>query len=467
MPPRRDAAQSANLDSLREEAARLEREANESTERSPHLHLLEKREEMFMDEDCLFRSEDWNRRSKHQKYLKPKKGTRHFYQRVVNSWSLVEEGTDRLVIPDFAQRNDSNDNRVYQLFGFVNPLNDGARRGSRSLSGFTPLYKRRSHENLWQMQTRLMVVAVKTPYMGHLEFYGCTVPCVIFPSAILPQVVYGVQNPDPNFVPFWKAAVARWAVEEALGNEVGLRPWRDVELAGPRPWYFNAWAMRVLRLEHGLPPTHPDDSPRPAMLGACRRSGPVAQRRAPTTEAEWLAIPTEQCDSGDDEEGDSDAGSINDDVARGLPTSAHWDPETKKSTTPRGTVPHPHPDVVARELERNKRFDDRMGARAEDQERRARRARSRAALAPTARPEPGARADRKATQAHRRAAGRSGPTFRDRMTASASTAPRPKRRVDRQAGPADDAETPQHLVDPDLAPPATGGRERRLSAGSH
>ncbi|KAG9079047.1 hypothetical protein FRC06_007984 [Ceratobasidium sp. 370] len=101
------------------------------------------------------------------------------------------------------------------------------------------------------------------------------------------------------------------------------------------------------------------------MLGACRRVGPVSQRRAPKTEAEWLAIPEEQCDSGDDEEGDSDAGSINDDVERGLPTSAHWDPETKKSTTPRGDVPHPYPEVVERELERNRKYDELVVARSQ------------------------------------------------------------------------------------------------------
>jgi hypothetical protein len=169
-----------------------------------------------------------------------------------------------------------------------------------------------------------------------------------------------VQNPDSRYKPFWNATLAVWAVEHALGNTEMLRPWVDVDLAAPRPWYFSNWAMRVLRYEHGLPPTHPNDPPRRAMLGACRRTGQAADRRAPKTEEEWLAISLDKCDIGDDEEGDSDAGSINDDVERGLPTSSHWDPDTRKSTTPRGNVPHPHPAIVQAELERNRRYEERI-----------------------------------------------------------------------------------------------------------
>jgi hypothetical protein len=176
-----------------------------------------------------------------------------------------------------------------------------------------------------------------------------------------------VQNPDSRYKPFWEATIAVWKVEHALGREEMLKPWVDVDLAGPRPWYLSNWAMRVLRYEYGLPPTHPDDPPRRAMLGACRRTSRAADRRAPKTEAEWLAIPLDQCDSRDDEEGDSDAGSINDDVERGLPTSSHWDPLTKKSMTPRGAVPHPYPAVVQAELERNRIYEERIAQGGQEQ----------------------------------------------------------------------------------------------------
>jgi hypothetical protein len=159
--------------------------------------------------------------------------------------------------------------------------------------------------------------------------------------------------------------LAVWAVEHALGNAEMLKPWVDVDLAAPRPWYFSNWAMRVLRYEFGKPPTHPNDPPRRAMLGACRRATRAADRRAPKTEEEWLAIPLEKCDSGDDEEGDSDAGSINDDVERGLPMSSHWDPDTKKSTTPRGDLPHPYPAVIEAELARNRNYERRRASGAE------------------------------------------------------------------------------------------------------
>ncbi|KAG9100215.1 hypothetical protein FRC06_004393, partial [Ceratobasidium sp. 370] len=367
MPPHTNTTSTAPLDVLRREATRLARLAEQAPQKQPQLHQLNLPASRYQDEKQLFRTEKWNSSDKLQAHLKLAKGTIRSYQRVMNCWSLLVEHTDQMTIPEFASRTDPTDKRRYHLLGFVNPLNDGARRGSRTLSGFTPLYKRRSHEDLWQMQTKIIVATVGTPYMDTLEFFGCRIPFVIFPSADYKAVLYGVQNPDRYYVPFWNAAMARWAVQHALGNELALKPWKDVDLAAPRPWYFNNWAMRVLRLEHGLAATHDDDPVRPAMLGACRHEQPAARRRAPTTEAEWLAIPEERCDPGDDEEGDSDAGSINDDVERGLPTSAHWDPETKKSTTPRGNVPHPYPEVVRQELERNKRYDQVVAARGRGQ----------------------------------------------------------------------------------------------------
>ncbi|KAG8722116.1 hypothetical protein FRC08_006885 [Ceratobasidium sp. 394] len=261
------------------------------------------------------------------------------------------------VIPEFRKRDEQEDKNLYLLVGFASPLTDGARRGSRAISGDTPLYATRSHQNVWQMQTKVLVAKVKTPYMGVLKFFGCEVPCVIFRSAEHDNVEYGVQNPDGRYKQFWDATIAVWAVEHALGNEQMLKPWVDVDPAQPRPWYFNNWAMRVLRYEHGLPVTHPSDPERRAMLGACRRAGRAAERREPKTEEEWLAIPSDQCDSGDDEEGSSDAGSINDDVRTGLPTSSQWDPKTKKSISPRGNEPHPYPQVVQQELERNRMYE--------------------------------------------------------------------------------------------------------------
>ncbi|KAG9074263.1 hypothetical protein FRC06_010808, partial [Ceratobasidium sp. 370] len=35
------------------------------------------------------------------------------------------------------------------------------------------------------------------------------------------------------------------------GEELRLVPWQDLDLDGPRPWFFNRWAVMVLRLEHG------------------------------------------------------------------------------------------------------------------------------------------------------------------------------------------------------------------------
>jgi hypothetical protein len=298
----------------------------------------------------------------------------------MNSFAVLSLGEHHPpVIPKFQVRDSEEDDNQYLLVGFATPLTGGARRGSRAITAYTPLYIN-SHPDLWGMQTKLLYAAVKTPYMGVLPFFGCEcdmfpphlllvcsymfyrIPCVIFRSVERPEVLYGVQNPDKNYKAHWEATMAVWAVEHARGNEEALRPWVDVDARDPRPWYVSRWAWRVLRLENGLPPTHPDDPDRSAMLGACRRAPRVKDRRAPKTEAEWRAFDLNVCDPDDDEEGSSDAGSINDDVEAGLPTSSDWDPVTKKSTTPRGTVPHPYPDVVQSQLDHIREYELRMAA---------------------------------------------------------------------------------------------------------
>ncbi|KAG8690916.1 hypothetical protein FRC11_008153 [Ceratobasidium sp. 423] len=233
---------------------------------------------------------------------------------------------------------------------------DGPRRASRAIAGYTPLYEDESHPDLWQMEVKPVVASVGTPYMGKVDFFGCQIECVIFPSAYEENIFYVAQNPDPNYKPFWEATRAVWDVEAFQGKEQPLKEWVDVDLTKARPWYMSNWAMKLLRLEHGLPPTIPEDPPRLAMLGACRE-GIGANRRAPKTEAEWLAIPLNRCDEGDDECNDSDAESIYDHAERGLPTSSSWDPVTKKSTTPQGNVPHPHPEVIKAAKAREVAYD--------------------------------------------------------------------------------------------------------------
>ncbi|KAG8734040.1 hypothetical protein FRC10_011995 [Ceratobasidium sp. 414] len=326
-------------DSLRQQATHLTKEANESVERQPWLHIQKMAEKMFMEEDAKFRTEDWDTANKSQWHLKAKQN-------------------------DFHKHNDPNDKCKYHLLGFVNPLNDGARHVSRMLSGFTPLYKQYSHPDLWQMQTVVMTTTVRTLYMGDLDFFR-RAECLasFFPSTRSEDIMYGVQNLDPNYVPFWNTAIAAWAVQHVLRNEVALQPWHDIDLIQPCPWYFNRWVMRVLRLEHGHAANHLEDPPRRAMLGACCCVGNTTSRRALVSKEAWRAYMQDECDSGDDEEGDSDAGSINDKVELGLLTSADWDLVTKKSSTPQGNVPHLYPEVVKWELKRNQKYDDTVAAR--------------------------------------------------------------------------------------------------------
>ncbi|KAG8714403.1 hypothetical protein FRC11_008631, partial [Ceratobasidium sp. 423] len=282
-----------------------------------------------------------------------------FIQRTMNSFAVLDKAylEDRNivkpVVPKFYARYDKKDKEVYALVGFATPLLDGARRASRAMAGYTPLYMDESNPDLWQMDTELVVAAVKTPFTDDLSFFGCEMPCVIFTSAADEYVVYVAQTPDPNYKMFWEATRAVWAVEAFRGKEEPLEPWEDVDLASPRPWWMNKWAMTLLRLEHHLPPDIPEDPPRRAMLGACRHAR-QAVRRAPKTKDEWLAIPLDKCDEGDDEWNDSYAASIYDNVECGLPTSSSWDPATKKSTTPQGTEPHPYPNEIERLKERER-----------------------------------------------------------------------------------------------------------------
>ncbi|KAG8779358.1 hypothetical protein FRC12_024344 [Ceratobasidium sp. 428] len=339
----------SRLRQLRRAAARLDQDAEECAN---HALAIDGFPNWTMDKpDFLFDSERYDPNNPEHKHLKPKKGDLHCYQRAMNSWALREVGTKQLVVPELP-----GDQAVeYELVGFASPISDGSRRVSRVLAGLTPLYKGESHGDLWQMPTTLMKTRVREPRMGTIHFYGCQIPCILFPSALAENVEYAVQCPDTAYEPFQSAMLARWDVYLAEGRaQLALKPWKDIDLAAPRPWWCNKWAMTIMRLEQNIPP-NPDDPKRRAALGLCRTARRIADRRAPTNEREWLAIDEELFMSGDDEAGDSDAGSIIDDTESGVPTSSSWDRVTKKSTTPQGSEPHPHMEVIQSLVRRNLR----------------------------------------------------------------------------------------------------------------
>ncbi|KAG8696221.1 hypothetical protein FRC09_008648 [Ceratobasidium sp. 395] len=337
---------SSRLRQLQKTAARLNQEAEKCADHALGIDILP---DWTTDKaDFLFHSERYNPDDPEHKHLKPKKGRQHCYQRAMNSWALRKVGTKQLVVPELP----GDEAMEYELVGFVSPLSDGARRVSRVLAGLTPLYAGQSHPDLWQMPNTLMKARVRGPHMGVIEFYGCQIPCVLFPSALVANVEYAVQNPDTTYEPFQSAMLARWNVYFAEGRAQKLQPWKDIDLAAPRPWWCNEWAMMVMRLEQNIPP-NPADPKRRAALGHCRTERRIVNRRAPNNEREWLAIDEELYAPGDDEADDDDAGSIVDDTESGVPTSSHWDPATKKSTTPQGSEPHPHMDVVRSLLLRN------------------------------------------------------------------------------------------------------------------
>ena len=88
------------------------------------------------------------------------------------SEDIPEDGKCVLVTPTFVTDEDDA-NLKYYLVGFATPLTDGARRAARALAGYTPLYKTRSHPDLWQMPTKVVGAWVGGPSMGHVDFYGC------------------------------------------------------------------------------------------------------------------------------------------------------------------------------------------------------------------------------------------------------------------------------------------------------
>ena len=81
------------------------------------------------------------------------------------------DGQCTMVIPEGPA--EEGEEEKYYLVGFATPLTDGARRAARALAGYTPLYKSRSHPDLWQMQTKVVGAWVGGPYMGCVEFFGC------------------------------------------------------------------------------------------------------------------------------------------------------------------------------------------------------------------------------------------------------------------------------------------------------
>ncbi|KAG8711658.1 hypothetical protein FRC09_020485 [Ceratobasidium sp. 395] len=328
----------ADLENLQAAAAALELTA---LDHGKHLPLaLRWGGQPLGDEELVFRTERWNKKHRSMRHLKLKKGEIH-----------VDSGEQ--VIPNL-----EDSEKLYHLVGFASPLTDGARRASRAMSGQTPLYGGQSHQDLWQMQTLLVYALVNAPRAGTVSFFGCEIPMTVYPSARHSNVEYAAQNPDSTYLPLHDAMIARSAVLHAQNKTTKLVPWEDPDLSDERVWYMNKWTVDVMRLELKLAP-NPNNPKRLAMLGRCRDTGrPKSQRRAPRTREEWLAIPESESAFGDDEQGESDAGSINDDVACGLPTSSTWDPVTKKSTTPRGNVPHPYPNVVVQELERNRAWDE-------------------------------------------------------------------------------------------------------------
>ncbi|KAJ1299637.1 hypothetical protein OPQ81_011987 [Rhizoctonia solani] len=285
-----------------------------------------------------------------------KKKQKVVFQCTVNSFFLSENppknGRCSLVTP---QLPDEEEEAQY-LVGFVSPLTNGAHCAACALAGYTPLYQKRSHPDLWQMQTKVVGAWVGPPKMRNVHFFGCQVPCVIFPSWENEDIEYAVQTPDPKYKPYWDAAIVLWAVEHEWQGVKALVPWQDVDLSRPRPWWMPEWTMRVLRLEYGMQPDNPNDPKCWAMLGSCQHARKASSRRAPQTEPEWSKILVSQSQPGDDEAGESDAGSINNDVKVGLPTSSHWDPTTKQSMTPWGSEPHPHMDVVEEQIRKNEQY---------------------------------------------------------------------------------------------------------------
>ncbi|GAB1528067.1 hypothetical protein RhiTH_011258 [Rhizoctonia solani] len=213
---------------------------------------------------------------KNQQDLKKHKLKAVFY-RVMNHFTLLldspndqNENTYSMVVPELQPKAEDGTDNVYFLIGLASPVLDGARRSARAIAGYTPLYAARSHPDLWQMSTKLVGAWVGTPYMGQIEFYGCRIPCIMFLSVDQPNVHYAVQTPDRYYKPYWEVTLASWRVDAELEDDVvPPKVWKDVDLVQPRPWWMPRWAMQVLRLEQGLPPDHPKDPARLAMLGGC------------------------------------------------------------------------------------------------------------------------------------------------------------------------------------------------------
>ncbi|KAG9082812.1 hypothetical protein FRC06_004842 [Ceratobasidium sp. 370] len=222
----------------------------------------------------------------------------HVFQRTADSFMFLEPGTDRMVIPTPVAVRNADTNR-YNMVVFMSLLTDGACRATRYLSGYTLFYTKQTHPDVWQASTIFLRDCVSTPQAGDAVFFGSS-----------------------EFKRLWQIEVTDWAVLLAKGKTSALRMWRDPVIEDPRPWWVNKWVFTMLRLEHGHPPDHTHDPPQWAILGACQHDPNEDTHCVLMTHTEWEHVLIEDCDSGDDEEGSSNAGSIVDNQL--------WRPDSKQ-----------------------------------------------------------------------------------------------------------------------------------------
>ncbi|KAG8703762.1 hypothetical protein FRC09_003966, partial [Ceratobasidium sp. 395] len=191
----------------------------------------------------LFECEECDLEVPENRHNQPIKGHGRVIYRTANSWALVKNSTNHMVIPECVLPGER-DNFVYNMIAFIFPMSAGARQASRAAAGYTPLYADQSHGDLWQMEVKLLRVKVKTPRASYFEIYGCQIPCTIFPSATNPQIEYAAQNPDPNYMPFFEAFFARWVLPAQRGQVDPLARWEDVNLKEKRVWWMNNWTAK-------------------------------------------------------------------------------------------------------------------------------------------------------------------------------------------------------------------------------
>ncbi|EUC61787.1 hypothetical protein RSOL_406350, partial [Rhizoctonia solani AG-3 Rhs1AP] len=240
------------------------------------------------------------------------------FLRTANHFSFVKRGTLKMIKWDGKRKVAGG----LDMIAHVSPLSGGVRKLSRSLAGYTPLYREESNPDVWKMSGVSVRVQVRGPLRREQQNIGGQPIDGVWVDDENEEYSYLLQHPDTSYKEFYRSTVTKWN-QRVKATSTQLIHFNSVDLEKPCPKWMSLWAMRMLRLEHKLPRDVPGDE------------GSDEQDTPPTPGTPRLPAPDEHgtlAEDDDQRSNCSDAESLRDsDPANVLPNSTTWNWATKSS----------------------------------------------------------------------------------------------------------------------------------------